>query len=302
MESILITGATGYIGSNLTKYFVKLGKKVSIIVRPESNLGSLTDILNKIEIYHYHNSIESLNPIFEKHIPNVIFHLAGKVVTKHQPQDIEGLIKSNILFGTQLLDTAVKFGVKNFINTGTFSRHFNNDPYNPSSLYDATKQALDDIIYFYVQSKGIRAITLELFNVYGPNDQRSKIFPYLLKCIRDKEVALVSPGEQQLDFVNIEDVLRAYEVAAKLIISLKFGTHEIFSVHSGEKHSLKEIIQIFIKESKQKLKVKFGAKELREREVTSPPYSAVSKLPGWESKISLSEGIRVLIQENMEIC
>ena len=105
------------------------------------------------------------------------------------------------------------------MNTGSYSQHYGGRAYSPVSLYAATKQAFQDILQFYCEVRGLRAVTLELPDTYGPDDKRPKLFSLLDRVARSGETLQMSPGEQLLDLLHVDDVVHGYEVAADGLLS-----------------------------------------------------------------------------------
>ena len=173
MRQAIMTGATGYVGSQLARRLVDEGYRLHVIVRRASNNAKLAALSDDAVIHESGGSTESIIKIFKAASPELVFHVASHVLGEHEPEDIEPLIQSNILFGAQLLEASVACGVEGFINTGTFWQHYRGkSEYDPVCLYAATKQAFADIIVFYEGISSLRTVTLKLFNVYGPNDKR----------------------------------------------------------------------------------------------------------------------------------
>ena len=97
-DNIVITGATGFVGSNLTKYFLNLNYEVHLIVRPNSDLSNLNMNDSSLNIFRYDNNINSLISFFKVTNPICTFHLASNFIAEHNPSQIDGLVASNILF------------------------------------------------------------------------------------------------------------------------------------------------------------------------------------------------------------
>ena len=140
---VLVTGATGFIGSNLVKLLVNKNYKVNIIVR---NQAAATKIINENQInYHlYDGSLLSLEKIVSTCKPDIIYHLASEFIKSHSLQDIKKLIDANILFGTQLIELSSREKTSYFVNISTNWKYYNQNSYNPVNLYAATKKAFED--------------------------------------------------------------------------------------------------------------------------------------------------------------
>lgn len=292
----LITGATGYIGSNLAKRLVNEKWDVHIIVRSNSNLHLINNILDKLSINVHDGTTEGMIEICKKTHPEVVFHLAASCIPKHQSKDIQSLFRSNILFGTQLLEGMAKNNIKYLINTGTAWQHYENHEYNPMCLYAATKQAFEDILKYYTQAEGLRSITLKLFDTYGPDDPRRKIMNLLKDISISGRELFMSPGEQYIDLVYIDDVIEAFLKAAIRIKSNFDIEHECYAVSSGNPMKLKDLVKIFEKVYGNKLKITWGGRTYRKREVMVP-WNNGKVLVEWKPKVSIEEGICKLLKK-----
>ncbi len=287
----LITGATGFVGSHLTLRLVEDGWDVHVIVRPGSDLSQIKRILNHITVHEHDGSSDNMLSIMQAASLDIVFHLASLVLSNHQPKDIGPLIASNILFGTQLVEAMVNSGVFSLVNTGTFWQHYQNEDYNPVNLYAATKQAFEDILRCYTETTDLKAISLNLFDTYGPDDPRPKLFQLLNKAAETGEPLDMSAGDQLIDLVHINDVTEAYMIAAQRLINGKVSLHERYAVSSGHPMPLKELVQLYAEVTNQAVAVNWSARPYRNREVMVP-WNRGQAIEGWSTKVKLEDGLR----------
>ena len=285
---LFLTGATGFIGSQLAKRLIKEGHDLAIVVRPESNLEVLHTLLPQIQVHVYDGSYASLFAALKTAEPSLVFHVASLFLAQHKQEDVPRLIESNINFPVQLLEAMNQLGIKQLINTGTSWQHFKNEAYNPVNLYAATKQAFESLLAFYVEAHGFKAITLKLFDTYGPGDNRPKLFNLLKKAARTGEILHMSPGEQLLDLVYIDDVLDAFLIAMESTSRVKRA--EIFAVSSRERISLRDLIKSYSEILGYQINVDWGGQSYRLREVMFP-WTDHKPISGWQPKVALREGI-----------
>lgn len=299
-KTAIITGATGYIGSNLLEALVNENWRITIIVRKNSSFDYIKKIKDRIAIFEYDGCIEKLTMLFSKIKPDIVFHIASKVVIQHSASDIDDMLESNIRFGTQLLEAMVKTGTVNIVNTGTSWQHYQNAEYNPVNLYAASKQAFMAILQYYSESSGIRSITLELFETYGPNDKRCKIINLLIESHKNNLNLDMTPGEQELDFVFIDDVIRGYMTAANILIDEEIEKiNKIFSICTNKPIKLKELVNLYEKINNIKLPINWGGRPYRKREVMKVCDRGIV-LTGWKPKIQLEEGLNRLKLKKFE--
>lgn len=291
---ILITGATGYIGSHLTSHLVGKDYDIAVLLREDSKTTLLSKHLNTIQIYRTNGSFADLVRIIEAFHPEVVIHLASLFLSQHHPEQVEELINSNILFPTTLVEAMATFGVSKLINTGTSWQHYENADYNPVNLYAATKQSFEDICEYYSRAMKIKIITLKLFETYGPGDPRKKLIPLLLKCLTTKQTLKLSPGDQKLDLVHIQDICTAYETALNQISKMKHPDHLKYGISSGSHIRIRDLVGMIEKVSRENLTIIWGGRPYRDREIFHP-WSKFDPLPAWKPKISLEKGLRSLI-------
>lgn len=288
----LVTGSTGFVGSNLVRRLILDGWETHVLIRPTSSFDQIEDIRGDIYFHYYSGVVESLVDIMSKIKPTVVFHLASLFLANHNSEDVDPLISSNILFPAQLIESMAKNDCFNLVNTGTSWQHYDSDEFNPVNLYSATKQAFADLLTFYIQTKNINCITLKLFDTYGPKDNRSKLIKTLISISASGETLNMSPGEQLIDLVYIDDVIDAYILAARYLIDGKVSGHEQYAVKTGAPISLRDLVNIFSEIFKRPINVSWGARPYRPREVMRPWEGGVW-LDGWRPKFTLKEGLRL---------
>lgn len=291
----LVTGATGFIGSHLVKRLHEIKWDVHIIKRANSNLDTLEPIKNKVHFHIYDGTVQSLLKAVSDVRPDTVFHLASFFTAEHEAKQINDLIQSNIQFSTHLLEAMTVNNVRMLVNTGTAWQHYQNQPYSPVCLYAATKQAFEAILKYYSEVNGIDAITLKLFDTYGPNDTRKKLFNLLDEHSRSGKVLGMSGGDQLIDLVYVDDVIDAYLCAANLLRK-KNTNHEMsYCVTSGSPIKLKDIVQRYCQHLGKTVNINWGVLPYRRREVMIP-WSTGTVLPGWTLKVSLDEGFSKMEQ------
>lgn len=291
----LVTGSTGFIGGALTRRLVQDGWEVHSVVRPSSNPEAIAGLRNICQLHTHDGSTEQLLSIMREADPHVVFHLASLFLAEHQPVNVEDLIHSNVLFSTQLVEAMVRNDCKRLVNTGTSWQHYHTTDYRPVNLYAATKQAFEDILLYYHDAHQLSVITLKLLDTYGPDDRRGKFVNLLQHGAQSGETLRVSPGDQLIDVVHVEDVTRAFWMAADRLVSVGSSILEAYCVSSGRPISLRELVRSFQDAGALELEVEWDARPYRTREVMAPGCDR-PWLPGWEPLVSLNQGLRQLVK------
>jgi nucleoside-diphosphate-sugar epimerase len=289
-STALITGATGFVGSHLTRRLVQDGWRVHIVSRVDSRLPEAEEFAY-VTNHIYDGSTDSLVNCVVKAKPDVVFHLASLFLAQHAIKDVNALIQSNVSFGSQLLEAMQVNQITNLVNTGTSWQHYNNEDYNPVCLYAATKQAFEAILEYYVQACGIKVITLKLYDTYGPDDPRLKLLHLLSAAATSGETLDMSFGEQLIDLVHIDDVSEAYIIAAQRLIECRAQQHERYAVSSGNPMSLRDLVKLYSEVTGRAININWGARPYRFREVMKT-WTGGSSLEGWQPKYALVDGMK----------
>ncbi len=290
-NSCIITGATGYIGSHVLKYLLSKGWDIHIIADPKFGYANIEDVLPQINIFEYDGNVDELCDYFCRINVDVVFHLAAAVITNYKSVQVPVLIKSNIQFGSEILEAMKQSGTKLFVGTGSYWQNYNREDYNPVDLYAATKEAFEKILKYYTEVEGIRAITLRLYDVYGTGDTRPKLWNIIRQKAGTNEPLDLSAGEQLLDMVFISDVCTAYEQAYTLLNSNIQINNHVYGVYSNRRKSLKEIVELYRTYLKEPVIINYGGKKYKKREVMNPT-DKLEILPGWQPQIPIEIGLK----------
>ena len=302
MQHILVTGATGFIGSNLVRKLVQEQMKVTALVRDklktEIEFSELKEKEN-LFFFQWNHSVFALAEYMKENKVDCVVHLATKYITQSTAEDIDELVEGNIVFGMKVLEAMKLANIKNFINSSTSWQHYQNEIYCPTNVYAATKQAFEDILKYYTNAEQIRAIVLEIYDTYGAFDKRNKLLNAWKKLVATGEGMALSPGEQSLDYVYIEDVLSGILQAINILNELPVeanGYERKYALSTDETYTLKEIAQLFEEVYEKKLSITWGGKPYREREVMEP-YRGLERLPGWNTNYDLRNGLKEMKQK-----
>ena len=312
MKKIVVTGGSGFIGSNLVKYLLK--KKYFVInidkLSYSSNPYNTKDIaLNKNYIFYrtdINNKIK-VKKILHRHKPNIIFNLAAETHVDRSIDNPDSFIKSNILGVYNLLQSILTYNNKNSkkiklihvstdevygdILTGRTDENFS---YNPSSPYSASKASADHLIRSYVRTYNFPAIISNCSNNYGPNQFPEKLLPKIItNILKNKPLPVYGKGQNSREWIHVQD-----HCEALLLISQKGKIGESYNVGSGKNIKNIDIIKKIIKISKtkslnkmDKVKIKF----VKDRPGHDIRYALncnkIFKKLGWKSKIPFEKGL-----------
>lgn len=302
-KNFLVTGGTGFIGSNLVKELVKKGEHVSIIVSKNINKNSrIKDIESKLDIYECNLRSESLKSLIDKVKPDFIFHLAAYGVPPEEDNVLD-MIDFNLKGTANLIEAVKQNPFKLFINTGSCVEYGikeedmrETDILKPINNYGVFKSATT----LYCQKEAIRnnlpIINFRLFSTYGYFDQKYRLIPAVIRNAIANEPIKVSSPTNIRDFIFIDDVVSAYLNVTGVLVP----NGEIFNIGSGKQHSVKEIVDLCLEISRSKSEVRWGALSNQKRSVEPLRWQAdiskAKKVLGWEPKITIEEGLQKTIE------
>jgi len=259
MEKIIITGGLGFIGSNLInilkdKYFIINIDKVSYA----SNFKNIDFNIKNYKFYKQDiNNKIFIENILEKYNPSIIFNLAAET---HVDRSIDGpkaFIDTNILGVFNLLESIRNYKKKiKLIHISTDEvygdikknrRSKEDDSYNPSSPYSASKASGDLLIKSYIRTYKIPAIITNCCNNFGPNQYPEKLIPTIIyNILNGKPIPIYGKGKNIREWIYVKDHCDALlKVAQKGIIG------ENYNIGSGtilnNIQIVKRIISVFKK-------------------------------------------------------
>ena len=295
-QRVLVTGATGFIGSRLTQSLLADGVEVSVIARPSSSFDQLGPASNKVAVLRHDGSTAQLSDFVEKFSPEIVFHLAANFVGVHNSDDVAPLVADNVGFTAQICQAMVAAGTSCLVAAGTVWQHAKSPPGDPvptpNSLYAATKQAVEDIITYYAGTGALSSITLKIYDSYGPGDPRPKLLSALAAKAAAGETLDGTSGNQKLHLVHVDDIVTAFRQAGAMLASGQASGHHSYTLPSGEAVTLKSLVATWQEATGRTINVAWGARPERPGEIMVPWEGA--RLPGWEPEIALKTGFRAL--------
>jgi dTDP-glucose 4,6-dehydratase len=241
MKKIIITGGLGFIGSNLInilqkKYFIINVDKVTYA----SNFKNIDSNIKNYKFYKQDiNNKNFINKILEKYNPSIIFNLAAET---HVDRSIDGpkkFVESNILGVFNLLESIRNYKKKiKLIHISTDEvygdikknhKSKEEDAYNPSSPYSASKASGDLLIKSYIRTYKIPAIITNCCNNFGPNQYPEKLIPTIIyNIINKKPIPIYGKGENVREWIYVKDHCNAL-----IKISEKGKIGENYNIGSG---------------------------------------------------------------------
>jgi len=243
---VLITGASGFIGSHLARRLVREGARVTALVFPDCPRTRLSDIEEKIAIYPVDiRDGSTLMKLMEKIKPRKIFHLAGITSVDRSPSKLDRTLSVNLGGTLNLLRALARIEYDAFICTCTAEAYGKNQPpfreemaLDPQSPYSLSKAAATLACKTWANSFGARVTVLRLFLVYGPGQEEERFLPHLIKSGLTQQPLRMTPGEQTREYTYIDDVIDSFLLAAEK----GRGRGEVINIGTGREISLRDLV------------------------------------------------------------
>jgi nucleoside-diphosphate-sugar epimerase len=298
---VLITGAAGFVGANLTRRLLELGANVHVIVKRSTNMWRLREIKKELSLHDVPLTDEKkLTLLVRKIKPLYIFHLAARGAYSYQT-DCQEMIEVNVRGTATLLAALRNIPYKGFVNTGSHSEYgFKHHPLKetdflePVSFYAATKAAATYLTQVFAIGEKAPAVTVRLFSVYGPWEEPTRFVPTIINRALANQPLLLTQGRERRDHVYVDDTVEAY-LAAALAAAKHRGA--VFNICSGRQYAIREVVAT-LEKIVGKLDARWGAYPARNWDtnywVGNPSFTADTI--GWRATTSLNEGLQKTMQ------
>lgn len=283
---IIVTGATGFLGSNIVRQLLGRGAFVYGIVRLSANLSRLTDAKNNPNL----KLVETKDVLadFSSLAVDGVIHTATQYGRRGESS--EEIIEANETLPKELWDALRNSGSGFFINTDTFM---------PADV------SLDDRYYMYAKTKknflsyatstlsdNLKFINLVVYHMYGPGDNTTKFLPWVIGEMKQNTESIdLSPGDQTRDFIFIDDVVSAF--MRVLDKKQDFKNFEEFHIGTGREHGIKEAVETLKQYLGSTTELTWGARQYQSGEIMHA-CADISKngTIEWKAEVSLNDGLK----------
>ena len=292
----LVTGAAGFIGSNLVDYLLEQGHSVICVDNESANNEKFHWIFMDRRVINIKADItdyKSMKNIFTG--VDYVFHLAAESRLQSAIQNPIQAVEKNCVGTTVMLQCAREVGVKRFVYSSTSSGYGNNpypnvetQPDDCLNPYSASKIAGEKFCKMYTDLYGLETVVLRYFNVFGHRSpQRGQYAPVIGIFQRQRDagepLTIVGDGSQRRDFVHVEDVARANYLAS--LMPLRGHEGEVFNVGTGSAYSIQQIADAISDDQV------YIDKRSGEMETTFADITKIGEVIGWKPEIDVIDWI-----------
>ena len=260
MVKILITGAAGFIGANLTRKLIKTENEINILIKETSDLWRISDVVSNCNVHKINlEKVEDVRNVVKKINPELVYHCAGHGIYPSQKNSAE-IFSTNILGTFNLLDALNENNnLHRLVNLGSFFEYLT----NPTDPYTISKITQTKLVEHFFKEKKLPAITLRLFTPYGKFDSPGRLIcDLMIALIRNKPLEIFSKYTKR-DFIHIDDVITALEIASQQ----PDITGEIIDIGTGNEISVEEIVSMSNQLSDNELVINWNDTKQREVDI-----------------------------------
>jgi UDP-glucose 4-epimerase len=293
---IAVTGGAGFIGSHVVDRYIEAGHEVIVI--DNLSTGKKENINPRARFYHSDIRDEGIEAIFRKERPEIVNHHAAQMDVRKSTEDPLFDAEVNILGTINLLENAVRFGVKRFIFASSGGAIYGEqtefpageDHLNlPLSPYGVSKLAGEKYLHYYSETFGLKYISLRYSNVYGPKQnpdgEAGVVAIFIGRLLKGKEPVVNGDGEQTRDYVYVDDVVEAN-------IRATLGEAEgLFNIGTGIETSVNILLNRLIDIAKVNIRGINGPPRKGEQRRSVLGCEKAVRILGWEPKTTLEEGL-----------
>ncbi len=326
MKVISISGVTGFIGLNLSKFLLNKGYKIIGIDNFHSSSKKNLEILDKYKSFMFYKwDIRRYPKFLEKYDIDIIINLACPASPKWYMKDPVFTLETSFIGTKNLLDLAKK---KNsiFLQASTSEVygdpeiHPQNEEYRgnvntlgPRACYDEGKRVAETLCYEYWRNYGTDVRIMRIFNTYGPYmdiEDGRVISNFITQALKGEDITIYGDGKQTRSFQYIDDLVSAIykyitisreELTEKLKTKFNWNTVPTLNLGNPEEYKILDLAKIILKLTNSESKIVFKEKFQDDPKQRRPDITKAKYILNWEPKIKLIEGLQKTISYFKEV-
>jgi UDP-glucose 4-epimerase len=298
---VLVTGGAGFIGSHAVDRLILEGHEAVVV----DNLvtGKRRNINRAARFYKMDVQSWRLERVFRNERPNVVMHLAAQMDVRKSVEDPMFDAQVNVLGTLNVLQQAVKHGVRKVIFSSSGGAIYGeqetypaaeNHVLKPLSPYGLSKLCGEQYLSYFQRVSGLQAVSLRYANVYGPRQdpegEAGVVAIFIQKMLNNEQAVINGNGRQTRDFVFVDDV-----VEANLAV-MGQETQGTFNVGTGVETSINDLFRILVQHTGSTCKEVHGPAKKGEQARSVIDSTKLRQEASWEPKADLSEGLKKTVE------
>lgn len=299
---VLVTGGSGFIGSNLVKHLIENGNSVTVLDDFSSGYRSNLNPFPEVNIVE--GDVRDQDAV-SKAIrgAEVVFHLAASVGNKRSIDFPVTDAEINVLGTIRILEAARKEGVRKIVTSssaGIFGELKTipikeDHPVEPDTPYGCTKLCEEKLSLAYAKLYSIEAVCLRYFNVFGPNqrfDAYGNVIPiFVFRMLGNEPLLIYGDGEQTRDFVHVNDVVQANIKAADAM-----GVSGAFNIASGRSVTINRLVEMITKNQNKLINIIHGPERAGDVRHSLADISLAQQQLNYNPSVDLEQGLNEYIE------
>jgi dTDP-glucose 4,6-dehydratase len=313
--NVLVTGAAGFIGSNLTHYLVEKRPDWNItaldLLTYAGNLENIAELVEEKNVKFVREDIadaQAMEALFERTKFDLVFHLAAESHVDRSIHSAADFVRTNVLGTQTLLDCARASKVGRFVHISTdevygalgpTGRFVETTPLDPTSPYSASKASSDLMVLASGKTHGFEVVVTRCTNNYGPYQFPEKLIPlFITNALENKNLPLYGEGLNVRSWLYVRDHCEALLLAGE-----KGKPNEVYNIGGAEEAEIPNI------EVTRAILSILGKPETLIKKVQDRPghdwryaidYSKIHRELGWEPQTPFPEGIKKTVEWYVE--
>ena len=298
---ILVTGAAGFIASQIADAFIEEGHQVVIV--DDLSTGYEKNINPKAKFVKANIGDKSLEKLFETEKFDVVNHHAAQMDVRRSVKDPEFDATTNILGTINLLQNCVKFGVKKFMFASTGGAVYGEQDYfpadekhnqQPKSPYGISKLAVEKYLYFYHSEHKLNYTILRYANIYGPRQnpfgEAGVVAIFSTKLLKGEQPIINGHGKQTRDYVFVGDVVKAN------LLGLKDEVSDVYNIGTGIETDVNQLFHFINNITRANKEEKHGPTAAGEQLRSVITSDKLFNKFGWRPSTKLEDGLKVTVE------
>ncbi|OCL25577.1 UDP-glucose 4-epimerase [Orenia metallireducens] len=295
METYLVTGGAGFIGSHIVDKLIAKGKQVIII----DNLSTgKKENINQEAIFYELDIRDNLSELFNQHKIDYIIHHAAQIDIQYSLREPDFDSDVNITGSVNLFNHAVKAGVKKVIYASSAAVYGQPEylaidekhPVNPISYYGISKHTPEHYLKVFKELYNLDYIVLRYANAYGvrqdPKGEGGVISIFVDKFLNNERPIIFGNGEQTRDFVYVDDIAWAN------LLAVEKGSGEIINISCNVQTSVNELVEIMKETIGSSLEAEYQDARAGDIKDSYLDNTKAKEILGWEAKYDLKRGLK----------